>query len=74
MVGFDDMSLARFSGGRLNDIRIDGTLGKPVHLFDFLARFSIENINKGIANYFALRLRIIPPFSLEEQFFSVGTR
>ena len=73
MVRLDDVRLAALVARTLNDIRVDRSLGKVFHVFEF-CRFLVENINKGVTDDLALLLRILNVLELlEEPLLSVNT-
>ena len=61
-----DLTARSIHAHALDDIRIDGALGQPACAFDLL-RLSVEHIDKGGADGFALGLWVGDPFQLFEE-------
>ena len=57
VVGFDDVGAAGFGGGGFDHVRVDRALGEPVGVFQF-GGFGVENVDEGVADDFALLLRV----------------
>ena len=72
MMRLDDVRLTGFGAGRFDDIRIDGSLGQPFHIFQ-AGGLCVEHIDKSITDNLALLLRVGNTFqAIEKQVLGIG--
>ena len=58
MVRLDDMRFAGFGAGRLDDVRVDCSLGKPFYALELMCLF-VEYIDKQPANNLSFFFRVL---------------